>query len=56
MNQGKIYYELLSKYSNLIELQPIEYKGIKNHYWVLELLLKQAGIRDSVMEKLLCKA
>ena len=53
MNQGKIYYELLSKYSNLIELQPIEYKGIKNHYWVFGVLLKQAGIRDSVMEKLL---
>ena len=53
MNQGKIYHELLSKYTNLIELQPLEYKGIKNHYWVFGVLLKQPGIRDHVMEKLL---
>tara|TARA_X000000950_G_scaffold180425_1_gene218839 strand:+ start:2250 stop:3383 length:1134 start_codon:yes stop_codon:yes gene_type:complete len=53
MNQGKVYYELLSKYSNLIELQPLEYRGIKNHYWVFGVLLRKAGIRDSVIEKLL---
>jgi len=53
MNQGKVYYELLNKYSDLIQLQPLEYKGIKNHYWVFGVWLKKKGIRDKVMEKLL---
>lgn len=53
INQGKEYYKLLSKYNDLIQLQPLEYKGVKNHYWVFGVLLKKNGIRDNVMKELL---
>ena len=37
----------------MVQLQPIEYKGVSNHYWVFGVLLKNKGIRDRVIKDLL---
>ncbi len=51
--QGKIYHDLLSLNDDMVQLQPIEYKGVSNHYWVFGVLLKNKGIRDRVIKDLL---
>lgn len=49
--QGKVYNELLSSV-NKIQLPLKEYMGIKNNYWVYGIVLKENGIRDSLIEKM----
>tara|TARA_Y100000741_G_scaffold140631_1_gene106187 strand:- start:9165 stop:10271 length:1107 start_codon:yes stop_codon:yes gene_type:complete len=53
INQGRIYEKLLENYKDIISIQPSNFQGIDNHYWVFGILLKEEGIRDRVIKELL---
>jgi perosamine synthetase len=53
IKQGGYYDQLLSNSSDLVSVQPKNFEGVQNHYWVFGILLKKEGIRDKMIKNLL---
>ena len=51
--QAKIYLNLLDEYKNLFYTPVYETVNSRNNFWVFGIVLKQKGIRDLLMNKLL---
>tara|TARA_B100001121_G_scaffold310693_1_gene344155 strand:+ start:2685 stop:3797 length:1113 start_codon:yes stop_codon:yes gene_type:complete len=52
IEQGNYYQKLLNEYNDILITPPKELNGSKNHYWVFGIVLKNKGIRDSVMNEM----
>ena len=49
IDQGKYYTQLLGGLNKYIQLPPVSFDDIQNHYWVYGLVINQDGIRSSVV-------
>ena len=52
INQGKYYTQLLGGLNKYIQLPPVSFDDIQNHYWVYGLVINQDGIRSRVVAQL----
>lgn len=52
IEQGLYYSKLLSNYNNKIQLPLNEHNGVKNHFWVYGVVIKNSVDRQYVMEEL----
>ena len=52
IDQGKYYTQLLGGLNKHIQLPPVSFDDIQNHYWVYGLVINQDGIRSSVVAQL----
>ena len=52
IKKAKVYDELLSDYSDLIEIPLRQKDNVRNHYWVYGILLKEGISRDGLIDYL----